>query len=99
MKRLKKPYCIVPSTRSLALFWPSTRRLDCVDSSTHRLVDSIHPQIFFTFMIYYESTPLNHAVDSVTLFLCVSLTRLYLGKIHCIDSLTHRSIDSTSRYH
>ena len=55
------PYCIVPSTRSLARFLT-------VDSivSTRRL-DSPY-KVFFTFMIYYKSTPLNDAVDSVTLF-------------------------------
>ena len=56
-------YCIVPSTRSLAHFWLSTRRLDSVDSSTRRFVDSI---IWNRRLDYLDSsTRLLRFVDSV----------------------------------
>ena len=74
----------------------STRLCRLVDSSTHRLVDSIHPQIFF---YIYDLLWVDSVESCRRLSHIVSSTRLYLGQIHCIDSLTHHSIDSTSRYH
>ena len=63
------PYCIEPSTRSLALFWPSTRRLDCIDSST-RFTHKFFLHLWFTISWLrwiMPSTQLHCFIESIVL--------------------------------